>query len=183
MDALPSEVSLSQSFDGKMMKRCIELSRVAASHGELPFASIICRDGQIVAEAGNRVVAEGDVTRHAELIAVSEAQRVLGKRRLKGCTIYSNVEPCVMCSMPIREAGINRVVYSICSPVMGGFSRWNVLGDHRLSRAMPIYFRRPPEIVAGLLAQEAEMVWKECRPILWRLIKLRGCFTVPVGQN
>ena len=159
-----------------IMRRCIELSRRAAGLGEFPFASIVCQGEDVIAEVTNRTAADHDVTRHAELLAVSEAQRVLGKRRLKRCTIYSNVEPCIMCSMPIRETGIRRVVFAIKSPVMGGFSRWNVLGDTRLSRAMPFYFRHPPEIVAGLLADEAEKVWIEWRPLLWKAIKLRGCF-------
>ena len=164
------------AHDIMIMRRCIELSRSAARQGELPFASILCRGGEVVAEVMNRAAADRDVTRHAELLAVSQAQRALGRRRLRRCTIYSNVEPCIMCSMPIRETGIRRVVFAIKSPVMGGFSRWNVLGDARLSRAMPFYFRRPPEVVAGLLAAEAEKVWREWRPLLWKAIVLRGCF-------
>jgi len=162
--------------DVMIMRRCIEMSRLAASRGEFPFAAIVCRGTEVIAEATNDAAAEGDVTRHAELVAVSKAQRALGSKRLKRCTIYSNVEPCIMCSFPIRETGIGRVVFSIRSPVMGGFSRWNVLGDRKLSSAMPVYFRRPPEIVTGLLAQEAEKVWSDWRPILWKIIKLRGCF-------
>ena len=107
---------------------------------------------------------------------MSEAQRLLGRNRLKDCTLYTNVEPCVMCSMVIRETGIKRVVYAIKSPIMGGHSRWNVLGDRKLSNAMPIFFRRPPEILGGVLAEEAEQAWSDWRPIIWRLIKLRGCF-------
>ena len=86
-----------------MMARCIALSAAAASRQELPFACVICRDGDVVAEATNRVVQDGDVTRHAEILAISEAQRVLGRTDLSDCTIYSNVEPCAMCSFPIRE--------------------------------------------------------------------------------
>ena len=168
--------SVSTSTDVTMMRRCIELSRIAASRGELPFAAIVCRGTEIVAEATNEVAGRADVTQHAELLAVSKAQRALGSTRLKPCTIYSNVEPCIMCSLPIRETGIGRVVFSIRSPVMGGFSRWNVLGDRKLSTAMPIYFRRPPEILTGLLVEEAEEVWSNWRPLLWKLIKLRGCF-------
>ena len=115
------------------MRRCVELSATAVSQRELPFSCVICRDGVIVAEATNRVVQDGDVTRHAEILAISEAQRVLGRKDLSDCTIYSSVEPCPMCSFPIRETGIARVIYSISSPMMGGFSKWNVLGDNEIS--------------------------------------------------
>jgi tRNA(adenine34) deaminase len=56
-----------------------------------------------VTEATNRVVRDGDVARHAEMVAMSEAQRVLGTRQLSRCTLYTNVEPCAMCCYCIRE--------------------------------------------------------------------------------
>ena len=48
----------------EMMARCIELSRTAVSKGELPFASVICKDGNVVAEATNQLSRDHDVTRH-----------------------------------------------------------------------------------------------------------------------
>jgi tRNA(adenine34) deaminase len=90
--------------------------------------------------------------------------------------IYSNVEPCVMCSFPIRESRISRVVFGIRSPMMGGFSRWNVLGDRAIAKHMPECFSAAPEIVAGLLAQEAEKVWTDWSPEIWQIIVARGCF-------
>ena len=136
------------TIDRGMMERCIELSRTAVAVGELPFASIIARDDEIITSAINRVARDRDVTRHAELVAISAAQKALGKMRLRNCTIYSNVEPCPMCSFPIREARIGRVVFAIKSPIMGGFSRWNVLRDAELSNTMPEAFAEPPEVVA-----------------------------------
>ena len=92
--------------DLTMMARCIELSRFAAIQRELPFACVICKDGDIVVEATNRVKRDADVTRHAEMVAISKAQRKLGKKNLSRCTLYSNVEPCAMCSYCIRETRI-----------------------------------------------------------------------------
>jgi tRNA(adenine34) deaminase len=154
--------------DRKMMERCIALSRRAAAEGEMPFATLICRGEEILAEVANQVRCSGDATRHAEMVAVSEAQCVLGHKRLTGCTLYSNVEPCAMCSWPIRETGVSRVVFSIMSPHFGGSSRWNVLEDLGISNVMRGYFRKPPKIVAGLLRDEAAEVWREWRPLLWR---------------
>ena len=148
-----------EAIDVRMMRRCIELSRIATTQGEFPFASLICsKDGTVLAEVTNRVMRDRDVTRHAELLAVSEAQKVLGQAALADCMIYSSTEPCVMCSFPIRESRIGRVVFGIRSPMMGGFSRWNVLGDRVISKHMPEYFSQVPEIVPGLLAEEAEKV-------------------------
>lgn len=95
-------------LDLRMMARCIELSRDSIAAGELPFGCVICRDEEVVTEATNRVVRDGDVTRHAEMVAMSEAQRVLGTRRLSRCTLYTNVEPCAMCCYCIRETRLLR---------------------------------------------------------------------------
>ena len=90
--------------DSHMMERCLELAQRGADKGELPFGAVIVSRGKIVAEATNCVSSEGDVTRHAELVALSEAQKVLKRKRLQDCTLYSIVEPCPMCSFPAREA-------------------------------------------------------------------------------
>ncbi len=170
-------------IDLKMMERCIELSRVAAAHGEMPFAAVICRDGLIIAEATNRVSRDADLTRHAELLAVSEAQRVLRTTNLEDCAIYSNVEPCAMCSFPIRESRIKKVVFAIRSPLMGGFSKFKVLRDDQMSTVMPEFFGEVPEVAGGVLVDQAESVWRSLKPIVWAVIRYRGCFGGdPVGE-
>lgn len=163
------------AYDLTMMRRCVELSAVAVREGELPFSCVICRDGEIIAESTNKVVAEADVTRHAEIVAISEAQRVLGTSDLSDCTLYSSVEPCPMCSFPIRETRIGRVVYAISSPMMGGLSKWNVLGDNEISNVMPQVFGDTPEVAAGLLYREAAAVWRSWNPVFWMGIRFRGC--------
>jgi len=165
--------------DAAMMRRCIQLSAAATQSGEFPFAAIVCEGANIVAEATNCVAQDCDVTRHAELLAISKAQQVLGTKDLSRCTIYSNVEPCVMCSFPIRETRIARVVFAIRSPLMGGYSKWNVLRDAELANVMPEAFGPVPETVAGLLHAEAEKVWWKWNPAIWGVIRYRGCFGTP----
>jgi tRNA(adenine34) deaminase len=174
MDQLAARV-----VDIEMMKRCIELSKLASAQGELPFACLIYRHGHILVQATNRVFRDADTTRHAELVALSETQRLLDTMQLTNCTMYTNVEPCPMCSFAIREIRIERVVYSIKSPLMGGHSRWNVLGDDRICNVVPEVFGEVPEIVAGVLVEEAESIWRDWNPDFWNIIKSRGCLGEP----
>ena len=174
--SLAGDQAAVDTLDERMMRRCIELSRVAGKAGELPFAAVICKDGEVVAEIANQVSRDGDVTRHAEIVAVSQAQRALGTTNLQGCTLYSTIEPCPMCSFPIRETRISRVVFAISSPMMGGASRWDVLGDTHISKRMPEAFGPPPEVVTGVLSKEAASVWRRWNPIIWGVIRLRGVF-------
>jgi tRNA(adenine34) deaminase len=186
MDQLTSEVITTkiEPIDLTMMRHCIELSKQAATQGELPFASLICRREVILSEAINRVARDRDITQHAELLAVSAAQKVVGKTKLTDCTLYSTVEPCVMCAFPIREARVKRVVFALRSPLMGGYSRWNVLGDEGISDIMPEAFGQPTDVIVGLLAEEAEQVWRSWNPLVWGIIKRRGCFEAgPLEQR
>jgi len=167
---------VANDLDMRMMGRCIDLSRDSIKAGELPFACVICRDGEVVAEATNRVARDRDVTRHAEMIAMSEAQRLLGTKRLSRCTLYSNVEPCGMCAYCIRETRMRKVVYAIRSPIMGGHSKWKVLQDAEISSVIPEVFGRVPEIAGAVMREEAEAVWRSWNPLIWKIIKFRGCF-------
>jgi tRNA(adenine34) deaminase len=163
-------------IDRTMMERCIALSRAAGEEGEYPFATVICRKGEIVVETGNRVERDNDVTRHSDVVALSEAQKVLGRRNLDDCTLYTLGEPCALCAYAIRETRIGKVVYSMRSPLMGGVSRWNILTDDAISTAMPEVFAAPPELVAGLLRDQAEDVWRDWNVVIWDVVRLRGVF-------
>jgi tRNA(adenine34) deaminase len=144
--------------DARLMRRCFELARAAVGRRELPFGSVVARDGVELSGEANGVREARDVTRHAEVCAIVSAQQRLGRASLEGCTLYTNVEPCAFCSYAIREARIARVVFALASPVMGGASRWDVLQDPGLSRELPEVFAPAPEVVAGYMAEEARTV-------------------------
>ena len=174
--------SLREATDKAMMARCIELSRGAAGEGEYPFASVVARDGRIVAEAINRTMRDGDVSRHAEVIALSEAQKAISRDELRRYTLYTNVDPCAICAYCIREAWVGRVVYAIGSPIMGGLSKWNILRDEGISD-LPQIFGAVPEVVSGVLLQEAQQAWRDWNPLAWHMIKLRGLLTEPCAHG
>jgi tRNA(adenine34) deaminase len=178
----PAPIGPLLTSDPAMMARCIELSRSAVANGEYPFATIVAYDGHIIAEAINATIHDADVTRHAEIIALCQAQRVIGREMLRRATLYSNIEPCAMCAYCIREAWVGRVVYALASPVMGGHSKWNILRDEGLSRRLPGVFGAVPEVLSGVLVEEAQQAWREWSPIGWQMIKLRGLLTAPPVQ-
>jgi tRNA(adenine34) deaminase len=165
-------------FDRAMMRACIKLSVRSGHEGEYPYGVIICRGKDFVCESINQVAHEHDVTRHAEVVAISNAQRLLGTVSLDECAIYVSAEPCAICSLTIREARIPRVFYALSSPHMGGVSKWPILTDMDISNAVPEVFAPPPEIIAGLLANEAEDALLKSHPFLWGIVKARRLFVV-----
>jgi tRNA(adenine34) deaminase len=168
-----------ETRDRLMMTRCIELAKASSKAGEYPYAAVLCRGDTVIAESTNRVTHDRDVTRHAEVVAISQAQKTLGTVSLDDCEIYVVGEPCAFCSYAIRESRIRRVVYGLSSPHMGGVSKWNILTDTDLSTTMPEVFAPPPEIVSGFMAAEAEQALVDCNPLISGIIKQRGLFTTP----
>lgn len=77
-----------------------------------PFGCVIVRDGEMVAEGWNRVLAQKDPTAHAEIVAIRRACEVLGDFQLTGCDLYTSCEPCPMCLGAIYWARPDRVIYS-----------------------------------------------------------------------
>jgi tRNA(adenine34) deaminase len=176
-------MTLDLAFDRDIMQRCIALSVESGEAGEYPYGVVIVRDGMTVTEQINRVAQERDVTRHAEVVAISAAQKALGTVSLDDCAIYVSAEPCAYCCYAIRESRIGRVVYALSSPHMGGVSKWPVLTDRDISDTIPDVFADPPAILSGFMAQEAEAALLEWNPVVAGTIKARGLFVVrPLRQ-
>jgi tRNA(adenine34) deaminase len=173
----------SEASDTALMRRCVALAQSAGSTREYPFAAVIGRRGEFICESSNMVRTERDVTRHAEMIAISSAQKALRSTSLDECTIYSTIEPCAMCSYAIRESRIGRVIFGLRSPVMGGNSRWNILTDDGLSSTLPEVFASPPEVLSGCLHQEIQRVFQKRNPFIWEFVKARKIFVDDPGDN
>ena len=101
------------------MEIALEEARVAADAGEVPIGCVIVRDGEVIAQAGNRTLAERDPTAHAELLAIRQAADVLVSERLVDCDLYVTLEPCTMCTAAISFARIRRIYYGAADPKGG----------------------------------------------------------------
>jgi tRNA(adenine34) deaminase len=97
--------------DDRFMREALEEGRLAADHGDVPIGAAIVREGAVVARAGNRREIDADPTAHAEVIAIREAARALGRWRLSDCALYVTVEPCAMCAGAAVLARIALVVF------------------------------------------------------------------------
>jgi len=97
--------------DSFFMAQAIELAHQAWAVGEVPVGAVVVKDGEIVGRGFNAPISRHDPTAHAEIMALRDAANRLGNYRLPGCSLYVNIEPCVMCAGAIIHARIARVVY------------------------------------------------------------------------
>lgn len=143
--------------DENFIRRCLELGRIALDKGDAPVGSLISFKGEILSEGVEAVKASGDPTAHAEILAVKIACEKLKTRDLSGTTLYTNVEPCVMCAYLIRQTGVGRVFFGMPNLRVGGVnSKFAVLSDSDF----PAKFA-PPEICANILSEDCEKLWRE----------------------
>src|SRR5215472_6766406 len=95
------------------MRRAIELSAKTSlvDNASGVFGTVIVKDGEIIAEGANRVVAENDPTWHGEMEAIRKACKKVGHFKLTGCILYSSAECCPMCAAAAYWAGIEKIYY------------------------------------------------------------------------
>lgn len=98
--------------DRLLLRRAVEIAREGIRNGGGPFGAVILRDGEVIAEAHNRVVLDSDPTAHAEVQAIRLAAARLKNHDLSDCVLYSSCEPCPMCLGAIYWAGMKKVVFA-----------------------------------------------------------------------
>jgi tRNA(adenine34) deaminase len=136
----------------KYMQRCEELAAMAAAEGESPVGSLIVKDGIILGEAFEESRQQKDITRHAEVLAIMDAIRNHGS--CAGATLYSNVEPCALCSYVIRHHRLAEIIFGRhCGELGGTGPRFNLLTADDIAAwgkppVVTIYPRAPSSLQA-----------------------------------
>lgn len=126
----------------------LALRQAVGDENEVPVGAVIEKDGQIIAAAHNRRE-QGSFLAHAEVLAMEEACRVLGTRRLTGCTLYVTLEPCPMCAGAMVMAGLSKCVFGAFDEKQG------CCGSVYLLTEDPAFYHRV-ETVGGVLEEECK---------------------------
>ncbi|GAB1429645.1 tRNA adenosine(34) deaminase TadA [Ignavibacteria bacterium] len=143
-----------QFDDNYWMRRALELATLARNEGEIPIGAIIVHNERIIGRGWNRVEQLRQPAAHAEMFAIGEAAATLGGRRLLECTLYSTLEPCVMCTGAIVLARIPRLVYAAADLKAGACrSLYEIADDPRLNHRCSIR--------SGILADESATMLKD----------------------
>lgn len=110
-----------------ILDRLLILADKAELEDEVPVSAVVVKDGNIIGEGYNQRISKSDVTAHAEIIAIKEAEEKLGDWRLNDCDLYVLLEPCNMCKEVIKEARLKNVYYFVKkSPHIKGFNKTNI---------------------------------------------------------
>lgn len=109
------------------MEEALKEARLAFLEGEVPVGAIVVKDGLIIGRGHNQREANLDISSHAEIKAMKEAAKKLGRWDLSDCSLYVTLEPCLMCTGAILQARIHYLCFGALNPNDGAIcSKYHV---------------------------------------------------------
>lgn len=96
--------------DELYMNIALKEAKKALKKEEIPVGAVIVKDGKVIAKAYNKRNKSNKIKDHAEIIALSKANKKLKNWRLIDCDIYITLEPCPMCASAIEQARVRRII-------------------------------------------------------------------------
>ena len=105
--------------DHYFMGEALRQAKRAYDAEEVPVGAVVVREGRIIARAFNQVELLKDATAHAEMLALTQAEELVGDWRLTDCTLYVTKEPCPMCAGAAVHVRLARLVFGVADPKGG----------------------------------------------------------------
>jgi tRNA(adenine34) deaminase len=139
--------------------RDLQFMRMAldeARQGDLAFGAVIVRDGQVLARGRNLGKTSDDPTAHGEMVAIRRCLADHGSVALRGTTLYTTGEPCVMCTGAIVWCGIGRLVFAASVPQIASLMNQIMITSAEVAAKAPF---DPIKITGGVLANEAMQIF------------------------
>src|SRR5436190_10532852 len=116
---MPEEPIIDLQSDHYFMGEALRQAKRAYAAGEVPIGAVIVRGGRVIGRAFNQVELLKDATAHAEMLALTQAQEMVGDWRLTDCLLYVTKEPCPMCAGAVVHTRLARVVFGASDPKGG----------------------------------------------------------------
>jgi tRNA(adenine34) deaminase len=125
--------------DEVFMDAALAEAALAEAGGDVPVGAVVVYEGRVVGKGHNRREVDQDPLAHAELLALRQAARALGRWRLSGAILYVTLEPCHMCAGALVNARVDRLVYGATDPKAGAAeSLSRVCSDARLNHRLDV---------------------------------------------
>ena len=141
--------------DKEFMKIALWEARKAYAEDEVPIGAVLIDgNGILICAEHNRIEQSKDATAHAEFLALRAASKILKRRRLSDCTLYSTVEPCAMCAGALVLCRVKRLVYGTTDSKFGAAeSIFNVVNNPALNHQL--------DVTAGVMEEECSALMQK----------------------
>ena len=142
------------------MKEALKEAEEAGKRGDRPIGAVIVHDGKIISRGSNRISTLENEVAHAEINAIHSCTAYL-KKHAENCTIYTTVEPCMMCLTTIVMANIRHIVFGV---------KDNYLQMENFIESVPYVKKRLYTYESGILSSESEQIIKKYSPFMAEII-------------
>lgn len=102
---------LGDNMENKYIELALKEANKAYQNGDFPVGCVVTYNNKIIAKAHNKKEKNNNAIEHAEILAISKTCKKLNTWHLEECTLYTTLEPCVMCIGAIAQARIKKIVY------------------------------------------------------------------------
>lgn len=136
------------------MAMAMEEASQAFQRDEVPVGAVLVTGGGRVFRQSNRTRETGRPWAHAEYLAIDEACQATGDWRLAGASLYTTLEPCVMCAGLVLLTRISLVVYGTWDKRFGAFG--SVTDLNRMGN-----LNHYPQVLGGVMADQSSRLLKE----------------------
>jgi tRNA(adenine34) deaminase len=133
-------------------ERFMHMALAEARRGDFPFGAVIVRDGRVLARGRNLGRSNDDPTAHGEITAIRRCLAAHGSKALRGSTLYTSGEPCVMCMGAILWCRIGRLVYAASVQQLASKIDQIMISSADVAAKAPF---APVSITGGVLADQA----------------------------
>ena len=146
--------NISQLDDERWMRLAIDQATFAIAMDEVPVGAVVVYQNKVIGRGFNRREKNHKISNHAEIIAMEEASQQLKSWRLTNCTLYTTLEPCLMCTGALIQSRIQRIVFGAKEEKTGAIC--SQIQIQKLPRLQHL-----PLIEHGVLASECQHQLKQ----------------------
>lgn len=118
--------------DEKYLNIAYKEAKKAYKKKDVPVGCVIVKNNKIIAKAYNKKEKYGIATYHAEILAINKACKKLKTWHLENCTLYTTMEPCMMCTGAIIQSRIKKIVYSVKNKNFGYIEKSNIQQNSKI---------------------------------------------------
>ena len=150
-----------------LMQLAIDAAKQGISKGQSPFGCAIAIDNRVIIATHNHVLADTDITAHAEIHALRQACQAEKSLFLEGAHVATTCEPCPMCMAALHWARVDTVYYgtSIADAGKAGFNELDLSAQQLLQLG-----HSPIKLVNGIREGDCQALfteWRQTNPVVY----------------
>ena len=143
------------------MREALDEARVGLESGEPPFGCVIVDpSGEILVRNHDRVIQHGDMSSHAETLAVREAIGLVETNNLTDYQLISTIEPCAMCFTTAWLNRISRIVFGATMEDVYQITQHKQREMTITASEMNHRSGNTIELIGGILANDCKNIFK-----------------------